>query len=458
MKRDAENMLNAYINLFYIITYLNMIKNLIIDNVRWISKVFDFWRINVIRWRNGSGKSTISKLIFDLYKWKSDIKEGAVTIIDDDWYEISSNKGTVHNSPNVWVELFLSQVSSFMKKEVAWLNKTKEDKRKLISEVLWINREKFFADNNCKDDISWLRKELNQRKISSNTLLKELIEKENQLNSLDKVKKVELVQSNVTELTNLKNQLSSKKLTIDNLKNLISNLEAEKPKEEVKEEVKVCPTCWTKLTKPIIVTKPVTDNSEVIKIRKEDLAKAEDEAKLLEDKINSFKVVEWNDEEYRKYIQFKNTQEYLKKDIKELKDKIKSLETVSLEMEIQRYKDINLLFIQDCENKLRLNDDISFIFYRKLKSPNAEWEEYTSDFDIEYKWRVYSELSSWEQVYVDILISKMFIDYYWLVDFIVIDNAEISDENLKKIIVEELQWFQVFITRISNTDLEVEVR
>ena len=175
----------------------------------------------------------------------------------------------------------------------------------------------------------------------------------------------------------------------------------------------------------------------------------------LEEHIQKFELDEGNEEQYNSY---KLQLDILNKDIETLKEKIKSLSTSDLELKLSLYKQTEEDYINFCEDKLSLNKDMKFVFYRKLKTPNSDGDLYTSDFSVEYKWQAYDELSSWYKVYVDILISKMFIDYYWLQDFVIIDNAEIDDNLLNRIIEEELQWFQVIATRISDSDLEVEVK
>ena len=77
-----------------------------------------------------------------------------------------------------------------------------------------------------------------------------------------------------------------------------------------------------------------------------------------------------------------------------MKEKIKSLSTGDLELKLSLYKQTEEDYIAFCEDKLSLNKDMKFVFYRKLKTPNSDGDLYTSDFYVEYKGQSYDELSS----------------------------------------------------------------
>lgn len=177
--------------------------------------------------------------------------------------------------------------------------------------------------------------------------------------------------------------------------------------------------------------------------------------------IKEFKLVtetKWNEVEYEKYqhdLSVYNANEAVKEtrlqDIASLKTKIKEIPTIEIKAKIAKYRADELEFIKSIKDKLTIGD-VTIKVFTELKTPNAAWEMFKSDFAILYKWQDYNELSSWEQVICDLVIEKIFMDSEWS-ELLLIDDAEISTENLDKIIREELQWVTILTTRISNTEL-----
>lgn len=525
-----------------------MLKNITINNTRWIELSKELSNLNFIKWWNWAWKSTFINLINDIYKWKTTIKEWVVTIIDDSMNPIIMEKWVIHNSPALKEQADLSFPWFFMNKETKGINLTKEDKRKTVSTVLGIDREEFFKSKWLDFfDVKWIKAEIKTKETQAQTLWAEIIEKENSLKDLvvpAKPRAVTLKESNSQELELLKSRYEMKEKQLYTLKDNLSKLDLSEPKEVVlsktqnikwneneiafmkkeledlkvrwtklKQELEslnwwICPCCkqsfkddeailekeeellslrkeYARINKELTETIPVkteiikwneveyaTYNSALQQYKRnlemkdsynEQIIDLEDELIRINKSIKEFKLIKWNSEEYNKYNILLNEynkavtlKESLEEDIKNLEIKISNLSTEDLEAKLNLYKETEKQFIDFCEDKLRLDEDTKFIFYRKLKSPNTNWDEYESDFNIEYKWKLYSECSAWEKWYIDILIAKMFIDSFGIQDFILIDNAELSTDNLNKIIKEQLEWFQVFATRITEWELKIE--
>jgi ABC-type dipeptide/oligopeptide/nickel transport system ATPase component len=494
-----------------------MIKNINIKDVRWISLDITAKKINCISWKNATGKSTIVQLIRDLYRWKTSIRKWEVTIID-------SNKNTLI-SKNwklfwwIWLaDRMLLMTPWFLmgNQTIVWINKTKEDKRKTISELLWIDRDWFFEKHGVDYSIKWLNQELRDLNTTEIAYWEQLIETENQLKDLvevKEIKEIKLIEWNENELDLLKDRLSNL-WNEEELKGLFAEIPEvkliewnEKELERLKSELNqivlewkniptVCDKCWQEIkdsdkqkwilrdkykdkVKEIKEFKLVKSNLNEYNEYKEHINKLNNRLeenkriiesnKLLEEKktnlekqIKEFKLVKWNREEYieytnssRDYIEYKTKKESLEKRKKELEEKIKSFNSKEIEDKINKYKETEKKFIEWVSDKLVLWD-LKIIFYKERKTPNSDGDMYSSEFNIEYKWKLYNELSWWERWVVDIILASIFITSYNVIDFIVIDNAEISEQNIKKVIKDYLSDLQVFYTKIDNKNLEVK--
>ena len=532
---------------------------MLIEWVRWISNSFDFnENLNVLEGENGTGKSTILSLIKDAYKGKTTIKDWYMKLSDSNNIEISIVEWKVKNSPKLDKDIDILIPWVFMNDtRYIGINKTKEDKRKFLSDILWIDREWFFKEAWINYDIKWLISELRDEKVRQIEWANDLSNIKKQLEELEEVKeptKVQLVTSNESELQLLKDRLNEYKssyIDIKEKKELLPEIKLvidkkiegnEKELQAMKEELEKivvkwkeirnklsnlkikevkdkCEYCWQslnnelaikqsekdynnkkleletnleeitksykKLSKEIndfvlIETKLIKwnqedyeqrlkDNNEIIKynndIDKDIKFNKELDIKIkdIEDKIKSFKLTKWNQKEYEEYQSllsdynsYKSNKELLEKQLLVITDKIKSSKVVEIEDKISSYKETELSFIKFIENKITIWD-LKFIFFRESKDKNAD-SQFISDFDIEYKGKLYSNLSGWEQAMVNIILSSILIKAYNKksggdIDFILIDNAEISTENLKLVIKEYLQWFQVITTRIGKWDL-----
>lgn len=532
---------------------------MLIEWVRWVSNSFDFnENLNVLEGENSTGKSTTLSLIKDAYKGKTTIKDWYMKISDSNNIEISIVEWKVKNSPKLDKDIDILIPWVFMNDtRYIGINKTKEDKRKFLSDILWIDREWFFKEVWINYDIKWLISELRDEKVRQIEWANELSNIKKQLEELEEVKeptKVQLVTSNESELQLLKDRLNEYKssyIDIKEKKELLPEIKLvidkkiegnEKELQAMKEELEKivvkwkeirnklsnlkikevkdkCEYCWQslnnelaikqsekdynnkkleletnleeitksykKLSKEIndfvlIETKLIKwnqedyeqrlkDNNEIIKynndIDKDIKFNKELDIKIkdIEDKIKSFKLTKWNQKEYEEYQSllsdynsYKSNKELLEKQLLVITDKIKSSKVVEIEDKISSYKETELSFIKFIENKITIWD-LKFIFFRESKDKNAD-SQFISDFDIEYKGKLYSNLSGWEQAMVNIILSSILIKAYNKksggdIDFILIDNAEISTENLKLVIKEYLQWFQVITTRIGKWDL-----
>lgn len=519
---------------------------LTIQNIRWINWTFELKDLNVFKWSNWVGKSTVLQIVKELLQGKTSIKEWTA-ILEMDWQVINMTNWVIFNSPKINIRdlWFLS----WKGKQVKWINSTKEDRRKTIFNLL--NIEQF------EGDIKWLTWELKEAQIKESTLMDELMEKESLWTmEMDKPKEVKLVPGiiwNQSELDRLKESLDSDRFIGEDIPSIHpkptevkltersvvegNSKELEKLKAELEaiktewlnkkieiESVELeniqekCPTCqrdydntdqakiiarttyddlisrltaekqliWNKYTSKAneikafkLIEDVVTEsNVELYEQYRSDLElhnqsisrktnaesrniDIQNQLKEINKQINEFKLVtetKWNEVEYEKYQQDLanyNANETVKKsrlqDIESLKTKIQEIPTVDIKSKIKRYREDELEFVKSIEDKLTIGD-IKISVFTELKTPNAAWEMFKSDFKILYKWKEYDELSTWYQVICDVVIEKLFMINEWS-KLLLIDNAEISTENLDKIIKEELQWITILTTRISNTDL-----
>ena len=533
-----------------------MIKTLQLNNIRWIDQTFNLDKLAVFTWWNAVGKSTILQVIKEIYKGKNTIKKWTATIIDDDWVMLQMVNWLLPNKDlKLWSDMDLMIPWFFLKwKKIKWLNSTKEDQRKTISDILWIDRDKFFLDKNIDYDLSWLTWDLRDIKVRETTYTEQLLKAETELSlikDISKPKKVTLVRGNENELQNLKDQISKlwdrlqdvkilikcpdeieliqDKVTQGNEKDLedlrikLSKIIAEwKAKSLEIENLKLwtikeyCPTCNQKLSNidaaltieqdkydakiielrnkkdelikeynlcnkeikefELIKTETIKWNfdeyeriKEEINIAKQrdiEISKAiennlivEKEKRIIEDKISKFKLTKWNQDKYEEYNIKLNDynknileKENLEKQIDDYIKDIESLNWKEIEDKILKYKIIEKEFINSIEWITKIWD-LEFTFYKELKSPNAKGEMFQSDFNIKYKGKMYDECSWWEQSIIDIILAKIFIKHSWLLDFILIDDTEISRDNLRNVIKEHLQDLQVITTRIWEGEL-----
>lgn len=197
-----------------------MIKSIELLEVRWITTNIEFNKLNFIEGRNWSWKSTIIDLIKWMYKWKINIKSWISILTDTDWLVLRNEVWILTNKWfALWTDIELCTAWFFMWwTQISWINKSQEDKRKTISELLWIDRDQFFKDKWIDYDIKWLTWELKELKIREDTYTDSLIKTENDLDWLEvvtepiEIKYNETVEWNQSELDRLKDNLKSIRL------------------------------------------------------------------------------------------------------------------------------------------------------------------------------------------------------------------------------------------------------
>ncbi len=476
---------------------------LTIANIRWITDVFELWNLNIFNWSNWSGKSTVIQIIKEMLWWKTTIKKGEASL-EIDWKIISLNNWILFNSP--WIKINELWFLSGKGKQVKWYNSTKQDKRNTVFELLWIEQ--------MQGDISWLTWELKTLKTKENLLIEELMElEEKEYAEIPKPKEVKLInwtEGNKYELDNLKETLNEikiinlpeeldkpkeVKLNSSNIKELeLLKTELESIKQEGINIPESCDKCWqvivnrekmkevlrakyTDLANKINSFNLIESNQDEYEKYRDELLKYQyrlvdiqhvkdsnlDKNKKIQSinkKIEEFKLIkstDGNQDEYEEYqlalrVYESNKQNIETKDqsIKLLKEKIKVIPTIEVETKIKKYRKDELEFNKKLEWLLTLGD-IKIITSKQLKSPNVSWEMFASDFRIEYKGKEYDECSSWEQIMIDIKVNEiLFKDS----EYILIDTAEISTENLKKAI-KDIKNKKIFTTRISKWDLKI---
>lgn len=487
-------------------------------NVYWITEDFNLKDFNTISGPNGSGKSTIINSIIEVLKWKTNIKDWKAEITFDDWQVYSIAKGKLIWSPWFGNQMDLMTPWFLMNgTPVTWINKTHEDRRKTLSEVLGIDRDQFFKDAGIDYNTKWLASELKDLKTREATYTSEIIKEEEKLmnhKAIDKPTTVELIEDNSQWLTHLKEK-------VEHLKSLIKSLQAlpEKPTpvqliqwnesdlntmksqltsilEQWKSVTDTCPTCsqklpdaetvkqkyrndykelWEKInnfilqpsnTEEYMQYQKAQSNYDNIfsnnKIIEEENAKIQTRITQLEEEIKNYKLVSGNTDAYKAYQEvlslYNQDQaaiQWAKLRIEEMTSIIQSLNTDEIEDKIKAYKKTERKFVEFVENKLAIWD-LRILFYRELKTPNTDGDIYTPTFEIEYQWKPYSELSAWFKWVVDILLARIFIQAYKLIDFVLVDNAEISAENIKMIQEEYFKDFQFIHTSIAKTKLSIK--
>jgi len=518
-----------------------MIKNITLKWVRGISKSFELkeWLNNFV-WKNWTWKSTVIQSITDAFRWeKIQVKEWEMTLNYDD-NMIQRNANRLFSSPKSDIDLVLPGFLMWKHKTIKGVNSTNEERRITVSNLLGIDRTKFFLDAWIDYDLKWAMAELRDMNTKSSTYADELITLESKKSKkLTKPTVVKLIQWseekvekwNAYELESLNNSLSNLRLkwkkvpeeptSIDKIDFIPDSVITEWNQSEIDSMKKqlaeiaakwqnmpdICEACgqtiqdvesakaklrleYTQLSTNINNTKVIDrevqpSNLEAYNKNANDIAdynlevltrnniiesntSIEAEAKEIQSKIDNFKLVKdtvipaviWNDSEYQDYLDAdrayalaQQESKWIKDRIKETKAKIKSLSTEKLEDKIEAYKDTELAFVESVDKQLTVGD-VKFVFYKANTSPNAT-EPYAAVFDILYNWKSYTELSGWEQVIVDVVIATLFIKKLTL-DFILIDNAEISDSNIKMLMKEYLDWVQVICTRIWTSPLTLK--
>lgn len=494
-----------------------MIKNINITWVRWIEINCSIKKNIIIEWDNWTWKSSVINLIKEAFKWKTSIKEWDVTITTEET-TIGIKNWKLFSSPWLGVKMDLMTPWFLMNWTwVTWVNKTTEDRRKTISDLLWIDRDWFFKDAWIDYDIKWLTGELKDLRSKEQAYSLELIETENKIKDLKTIKKpkeVILTQWNENEYKAIQERIKVKGnsivwLDFDWIKpeEIILEMWNEKEFEQLNKELQQiknewtsikesCSTCGQKILDADLVkeslrkkyadkVKEITDfnivknNVSEYNLYRDKLSKYENWLKKLEETkennlrfqeeiielekdLSEFKLVTWNKEEYLKYQEslneynkFMNTKKILWDRVKDLESKIKWLDSLSIETKVRKYKDTEKEFVKWVENKLVVGD-LKIIFFEELKTANQEWELYKPTFNLEYKWVTYDECSSGQRYTIDCILAYLFIKVYWILDFILIDSAEIWDTNLKSLINNELKDLQVIATRIKNSKLIIK--
>ena len=451
----------------------------------------------------------------DIKDWSAILQYGWVGSDYD--LTVNVQKGRIFDSPQIDIDLATPWFLMWKWKLVSWVNKSMDDRRQTISRFLKIDRDWFFAEQKCNPDIKWLTSELKTLKTEESVLTWELMEREwIDITNIEKPKEVKLVPGtlwNQSELDSLQARLDSIKMgevpvivpKPKEVKLDVWNIQAFNKLKEWLTDIKnqwlniptTCDKCWqdisdaeqmkealrkkyANLVREIKAYDLKESNQEKYEQYRSDLdlhtnsvtraenvksnnLDKENQKKALAEEIKSFKLVtttKWNEEEYEKYqhdLSNYNANEQIKaireKYITTLKDKIKAIPTVDIEVKIKKYKECELKFVESLKDKLKLWD-LEFIFYKELKSPNVNWEMFTPTFEVTYKGKNYNECSWWEKWIVDIIVAYLFIKESNL-DMILIDNAEVGVRELQEIIKEYLSDVKVICTRIDSWDLKL---
>jgi len=498
-----------------------MINNITLQNVRWINESFKLKKwLNVFTWKNGTGKSTIIKSIIDWFRWeKISVKEWEMSLSYGDSV-INRQKNKLFSSPKSDIDLCIPWFLMWKQKVIKWVNSTTEDRRNTISNLLWIDRTKFFLDAWIDYDLKWLSSQLREMEVTSNTYTRELLELEQtKIEEVKEPKEVKLVSStiwNKWELDRLKESLKSDRLIKEDIPKALSkpievilvkwneseynNLKKELANiiTEGKNIPVTCSTCWQDIkdaeqmkaalrikynnkAKEIKNFDIISSNIELYEQYRSDLElynqsitrqtnvesrniDIENQVKEINKQIKEFKLIEsteWNEEEYNSYKTEVTSYEVYKQSLENKDNKIKDLKSKIKWLSTQSIKDKIELYKDTELNFINYVDDKLTVGDLKFKFYKRNISpnsdsEFSPIFTIEYKWIPYNELSWWQQWVVDIIVSYLFISKDTNIDFILIDNAEIWSEELNEVISNYLNDIQIITTRITNKNLELK--
>lgn len=148
--------------------------------------------------------------------------------------------------------------------------------------------------------------------------------------------------------------------------------------------------------------------------------------------------------DYKNYIEQKTMLETYRKELELKKEQLKWLSNSDLELELAKYKKLKTDFNKDVEDKVKATW-LNIVLFETLKNWNIR-----ETFDIfDQEWFSYYATSTWNKIYIEVLVAKLFIDYLWL-DFILIDKWESVWNNLREKIFQYIWDMQLIATQVSS--------
>lgn len=164
---------------------------------------------------------------------------------------------------------------------------------------------------------------------------------------------------------------------------------------------------------------------------------------------NTNDVAEYNNK-YLEYSQLKTKVEMINKELELKANQLKDLDPTKLDLELRKKEKAKTEFNKEVEDKVK-STWLDIRLFETLKNGNVS--ETFAIYDEE--WYNYNATSSWNQIYIEVLIAKLFVDYLWL-DFILVDRWESVWINLKKKVYEAIWSLQLIVTQVTD-DNEIKV-
>lgn len=487
-----------------------MIKNIKVNWVHWIEASLQFKDHNRITGQSLLGKTTILNCIMACYgksyPWYANtLPEGEIELETDEWTILMKWKKIIGNTIESDLIRYIVPWNFFR------LTNSTVKQREIITKILDVDTNEIETINQQIRDVESKIKEFNTKKDQITEDILRIEWYADAINwVLEEPKKPEIIEWNAEEINAAYNtmiqKIKDKNEEIDqNNRNAKETAEKYKAEEirtleielesitnakikivEKAEEAKKssedynCKECGTLIK--------WDDKEEVINnLRKEykDLLEKDDKVRndlqtLLFDRSNHIdKVLEWlekttdyqkeytlvveerakilwmdyiqrNDYDYERWEkEFKDYQEVINKresyfeEIKVKEQQLKDLNFIVLEKDLKKKQTERTEFNKRLEEKVK-ETGLDIRLFKTLKNWNIRetFEIYDSD------WNMYWATSTGNELYIEVLLAKLFIKYIW-VDFILIDAYESIWINLRDKIIEECDSLQVIVTEVT---------
>lgn len=460
-----------------------MIKNISLE-MPWglkLDRSFAPW-INIIQQPNGYWKSILLNSIASLWSrkfiwfrslpgfisinnWDYILKQGkwfGNLLAEDELLEyLLPWRFFTLNTPNqrrLFTRLLDLDKEEYMKERIPeWTSDMKSRLTKAIKEMEMMN--KILAD-----DIIRLTNEIKNFKQEDHTEIENKIKQWDELrkeiltfnNSLDYSKRDALV----NKRSEIENELAKAQMQLENNKR-IEKLIKEKQEEVIKDK---CPSCNQKLSS--IKFKSIEQHrqeeieklkSQLVIINLEDIQKRLDKVRKEIDELPTPKAItsvsEWcevnqidftppTEEELQWHNQYKEALAWvwrMKTELELKKQQQKENNFLKLQMELDNLIDIEREFTQILQDKIK-ESGIEIELFETLQNWN-EKETFIPTLD----WVPYKELSRWNQLRMEIKISKLIADYFDIKTLLIDEVWLLSDISLLKEL--EWQWYQIIAAR-----------
>jgi len=403
-----------------------------------------------------------------------------ITVNTDEWKKI------IHSKRLFWDNETSDIIRNIVPGNFFRLNRTTWEQRKVLTKILDIDTDKL---QSILDDITKVRWELKVFNINRDAITNDIIRLEKEIDDIwelvepEKWNEADILASYdklYNSILDKNNKLSDKynkecenidrsKLNklekeLENINNSILSKSIEWKKLKTST---VCTTCWVwfnedtksklldtlrKEYNDLLINKKKTiklieDEWASIDLQLRSIAKPTYDTPVYDISIENKAKVLWVDiKSNDAYIVYKEQSSKLDVYTAELKNKTSELKwfnSVQLEKELKKLEADRIDFNKQIETNIK-KTWLDIRVFKVLKNWNIKetFEIYDND------WNQYWLTSTWNDIYIEILVAKLFIDYLKL-DFILIDRYESIWNNLRTKIDKELKWLQVIATQVA---------